>query len=155
MAIRAPSAMQPYTHDKLIDTILARPHITIKELAEIFGYTPVGMRILMSSDAFQARMSTRREEVIDPLLQSTIEDRFSAVAKLACERLVEKLSAPAAALPDNLVLRAAELGAKVFAPQQVRVQLPPADHLEILARRLTALQGGAAIDGEFIECPST
>ncbi len=57
--------------------------------------------------------------------------------------LQQKLSAPAAAVPDNLALRAVELGAKALgiggnAPPKVQVQA--ADYLEVLAGRLIALQ---------------
>ena len=57
---------------------------------------------------------------------------------------MEKLQAPAAFIPDNLVLQAAALGAKSLGLGQVKEVsgTPPANGLDQLADRLIALQRG-------------
>ena len=132
-----------YTHDAMVDLIVANPRITQGELAAQFGYTQAWVSLVMSSDAFRERLAARREELVDPAIRASLEERFRAVVTRSLEVLQEKLSAPVSAVPDNLALRAAELGAKALglggnapAPQVV-VQT---DHLQNLAQRLVALQ---------------
>ena len=144
-----------YTHDAMIDMIIAEPHVSQNTLAARFGYTPAWVSTIMSSDAFKARLANRREELVDPAILLTIEERFKAVTERSLVVLAEKLSQPAASIPDNLALRAAELGAKALgiggnAPQAS--QTPSADHLVGLAERLIGLRNAVyekpALDGE-------
>lgn len=145
-----------YTHDKLIDVMIAQPRAKRRELAEMFGYTPEWIGRVTNTDAFRMRMAARREEVVDPTLTATLEERFRAVTARSLDVLQEKLDQPAMNIPDNLVLRAAELGAKVFA-QQAPPPLPATDHLDRLADRLVALQRPQpqvfvtdVVQGEFV-----
>ena len=133
-----------YTHEAVIDMILAEPGISQKKLAAIFGYTQGWLSTVMGSDAFKAKLAERREEMIDPALLVTIEERFrGVVVEKSLEVLQEKLCQPALQVPDQLVLRAAELGAKALGlggNQAAPVVVMPHDHLEGLADRLLALQ---------------
>ena len=145
-----------YTHDKLIDVMIAQPRAKRQELADIFGYSPEWISRVTNTDAFRMRMAARREEVVDPMLAATLEERFRAVTARSLDVLQEKLDQPAMTIPDNLVLRAAELGAKVFA-QQAPSPPPATDHLDRLADRLVALQRPQpqvfvtdVVQGEFV-----
>ncbi len=148
-----------YSHDGMIDLIVQDPSISQNKLAEVFGYTPAWVSLVMSSDAFKERLAARKEELIDPAIRASLDERFRAVVTRSLEVLQEKLAAPASVVPDALALRAAELGAKALglggnAPPQAPAV--PADHLDRLAQRLVTLQSkiqtpeGAVIDGEIV-----
>jgi hypothetical protein len=136
--------------------VIAEPYLAQNELAARFGYTQSWISIIMTSDAFRAKLAERREDLVDPILKVTLEDRFRAMTQRSLEILQEKLSAPASVVPDGLVLKAMELGAKSLglggnAPPQA---LPP-DHLDRLAERLLTLQrgiSGRVIEGEVTDC---
>jgi hypothetical protein len=130
-----------YTHDAVIDMIIANPAVSQGQLAMMFGYTQAWMSTIMSSDAFKARLANRRAELVDPAIIMSVEEKFTALTEKSLEVLMTKLSQPATQVPDNLALRAAELGAKVrgqggFAPAQTA-----GDSLAGLANRLVALRG--------------
>lgn len=80
------------THDAIIDAWIARPEMTQRQLAQMFGYTPTGMGIIVRSDAFKARMQARKDELVDPLILQTIEDRFTNLAHASLDILEEKLA---------------------------------------------------------------
>lgn len=141
-----------YTHEAVIDMILAEPGVSQGKLAATFGYTQGWLSTVMGSDAFKAKLAERREELIDPALRVTIEERFRGVVEKSLEVLQEKLCQPALQVPDQLVLRAAELGAKALGlggNQAAPVVVMPHDHLEGLADRLLALQ--ARVEEKTVE----
>lgn len=132
-----------YSHDAMIDMIIAHPGISQNQLAIQFGYTAAWVSTIMSSDAFKARLLNRREEIVDPALTMTLEEKFRGLTDRSLEVLAHKLSQPMQNIPDNLALRAAELGAKALglggnAPPVVAP--PPADYLLGLAERLVSLR---------------
>ena len=133
-----------YSHDGMIDMIVAEPWISQNELALRFGYTASWVSTIMTSDAFKAKLELRKDEIVDPVLRMGLEERFKAVTQRSLEILMEKLQAPAAFIPDNLVLQAAALGAKSLGLGQVKEVsgTPPANGLDQLADRLIALQRG-------------
>jgi len=131
-----------YTHTDMIDYLIANPSTSQGQLALRYGYTQGWVSNIMASDAWQAALAARRQELVDPTLAATLEERFRGMTLQSLERLQEKLSAPQ--VSDNVVLRALELGAKALgvggnaAPKEV----PVADRLERLAARLIDLQSG-------------
>ena len=133
-----------YSHDGMIDMIVAEPWISQNELAARFGYTPSWVSTIMTSDAFKAKLELRKDEIVDPAIRLSLDERFRAVTQKSLEVLMEKLNQPASFVPDNLALRAAELGAKSLGlgANQPPPVAPPSDHLEKLADRLVALQRG-------------
>jgi hypothetical protein len=132
-----------YTHEAMIDLILANPGIHQNQLANYFGYSAPWISTVMQTDAFRAKMAERSAEIIDPVLRATIRERFEALVIRSVEVLQEKLSRPASMIPDNLALRAMELGAKSLGFGQAFVPIAPVvppGHLNALAERLVALQ---------------
>lgn len=122
-----------WTHDLVIDVLVQNPHWTHRELAAHFGYTPSWVYTVTQSDAFQAKLAERRDEILDPRVKADIEARFRALASHSLDRLHEKLENPNAS--DNLVLRSVEVAAKALglgarAPStgpsvQIAIVVPP------------------------------
>lgn len=142
-----PSVRPPkirYTHEGMADLILENPWISQNQLAAHFGYSPAWISTIITSDAFQALLAARRQELVDPELRLTLEERFRALTTQSLKVLQEKLARPADQVSDQLVLRAAELGAKSLGIGAHAPPPPPPNHAEYLpavAERLLRLQG--------------
>jgi len=102
-----------YSHDAMIDMIIANPGVSQNELAAQFGYTPGWVSQVITSDAFQNRLAERKEELVDPLIRQALEERFRALVHRSQELLLERLNSPAK-VSDDLLLRSLELGAKAL-----------------------------------------
>jgi hypothetical protein len=96
-----------YTHDAMVDQLIATPHISQGELASIFGYSQTWVSQVINSDAFQARLAHRKEQLADPLIIRSIEERFRAVAQRSLDIVLEKLDSPA--VTPKFALEAAKL----------------------------------------------
>lgn len=81
-----------YSHAALIDMIVANPTITQRMMAAHFGYTEAWISQIMSSDAFQAALALRKEEIIDPILRMTVEERLKGLTLKSIEVLQEHLT---------------------------------------------------------------
>lgn len=101
-----------YSHDKVIDVLVANPRVTQRQLAAYFGYTEGWMSRMMSSDAFKLRVANRRTDLVDPLIVASVEERFKFLAVRGLEVLQEKLDQPTELISENLALKALELGAR-------------------------------------------
>ncbi len=128
-----------YSHVDMIDYIIANPGVTQRDVAKRYGYTEGWVSNVMASDAWQAQMALRRNELVDPVLAATLEERFRGITMLSLEKLRAKLEAPV--VSDNVVLRAVELGAKSLGlGSHAPPPAPEADHLAKIANRLIDLQ---------------
>lgn len=153
-----------YTHDGMIDLIIANPSISQNELAAHFGYSASWISQIIASDAFQARLAERRDEIVDPAIRASVEEQFRGLVFRSLDILRTKLARPAEAIPDNLVLRTVEIAAKV-AGYGIREDAPsnaPGDmhvHLTVMGERLTALlhqkRTDTPIEGVFIDATSS
>jgi hypothetical protein len=83
-----------YTHDAMIDLVLENPMISQNEIAQFFGYTPSWVSIVFNSDAFQARLAARKEEIIDPLVRAKVDEAIKGLVSRSIEILREKLDNP-------------------------------------------------------------
>lgn len=92
-----------YSHDAMIDLIIANPGVNQGELAAAFGYTEGWVSQVFSSDAFKERLAQRKRELVDPAIVNSIEQRFEAVARLSLERLAEKLERSAAPSMETIM----------------------------------------------------
>lgn len=100
-----------YTHEAMIDLILAEPHLKQKELAARFGRTTQWATIVIGSDAFQAALAKRRDELVDPFLIATIEERFRGLAMQSLDVIAEKL---AATNNTDVALKALDISSKAL-----------------------------------------
>lgn len=100
-----------YTHDGMIDLIVANPAITQGALARHFGYTQAWVSRVMNSDAFQARLAARKAELVDPSLVATIEEKLRALASRSIDVVLEKLDSTNSA---EMGLKALEITAKAL-----------------------------------------
>ena len=133
-----------YSHKGMIDLILANPGITQNEIATQIGYSASWVSLVMSSDAFQAELQARSEQIIDPTLKLTVEQRLKGVMVRSLSILEEKLKNRPEDIPDNLVVRALEASAKAAGygskvSVQVNTQNVQNNHLEILGDNLVKL----------------
>jgi hypothetical protein len=97
-----------YTHDAMIDAILAEPSIKQNDLAVLFDRTPGWISLIINSDAFQARLEERRGEVIDPTLVASHKERISALADVSLQRLMDRVGGPAQLVSDDFMLQTAK-----------------------------------------------
>lgn len=148
-----------YTHDAMIDLIIAQPGISQNNLALHFGYTASWVSRIIASDAFQARLAERTKEMVDPALRATIEDQFKGIVARSLDIISQKLNKPADQIPDQLALRTLEISARAagygakdpgrpVAPTEMHV------HLNVLGERLTGLlqkKRAEAIEGELAD----
>jgi len=81
-----------YTHDGLIDLMLHNPMVSQGKLAEMTGYTQAWLSRVMNSDAFLARLAARKEELVDPSIRQSIEEKFRALADMSLDIVHEKLA---------------------------------------------------------------
>lgn len=99
-----------YTHDAMIDLIIAKPMISQNEIAAHFGYKAAWISRVIRSDAFRERLAARKGEIVDPMLLQSVDDRFNALIDRSLEVLMDKLDQPV--VPADVALKCAELGAK-------------------------------------------
>lgn len=135
-----------YSHEAMIDLIIANPGISQNMLAQHFGYTPSWISQIISSDTFQTALAKRREQLVDPVLKASLEGDFKALVARSLDILQQKLNRPALEIPDNLALRTLEIasraagyGAKDNNPPQVNTPVEVNIHLEQLGGGLVAL----------------
>lgn len=132
-----------YTHDAMIDVILANPGITQNQLAATFGYTAAWISQILASDAFQAKLASRRAEVVDPVLQEAVDARLKGMMLRSIEVLSEKLNAPADNVPAQVALRTLEVSSRALGygarDQQMNLQVNVETHLEGLSENLVSL----------------
>ena len=149
-----------YTHEGMIDLMVSNPWISQGELAAHFGYSPSWISQVIASDAFQMKMAERRDEIIDPAIKATMEERFKAIVLQSLDILKQKLELPAHQVPNNLVLGTVEIASRALgygARMELHVapQAPGSDRLEQLAGRLTTLltqkREGVIIDAQDAE----
>lgn len=122
-----------YTHEAMVDVIIANPGIKQNDLAKTFERSVPWISRIIGSDSFQAALAKRREEITDPFLIATVEERMKGLAMQSLEILTEKLAQPGAGA--DLALKSLEISSKALgfgarAPggnntNQFIIQLPP------------------------------
>lgn len=151
-----------YTHAAMVDEIVANPCISQLQLAAHFGYSVGWISQVISSDAFQAQLAARTGQLVDPVLQSTIETRFKGLVARSLEILAEKLSGPTSTIPDNLALRALELSSRALgygARPEAKIEVNVTNHLDQLGENLVGLLkkkkmevlAEEAVDGQVVQ----
>lgn len=100
-----------YSHEAMIDIIVAEPTIKQNELATRFEKSVGWISRIIGSDAFQAALAKRREELTDPFLVATIEERFKGLAMQSLDVIVEKLESSKNA---DLAMKALDISSKAL-----------------------------------------
>lgn len=100
-----------YTHDDMINQLITNPTISQNELAQRYGYTVPWVSRLVNSDAFQLRLAQRKDDLVDPTIILSLDERFNALAVTSTEILHEKLVTSRS--PD-LALKTLELSANAL-----------------------------------------
>jgi uncharacterized phage-associated protein len=128
-----------YTHDAMIDQLVANPGISQAHLALMFGYSQSWISNIMASDLFKDKLAARRAECVDPVLHNTVKENMEGIVRRSQEVLMEKLEKPG--VSDATVLKAMELGARSLGMGgMAAAPTVPGDHLAALANRLIDLQ---------------
>lgn len=147
-----------YTHEDMIDYLIANPQASQNQLAARYGYSAGWVSNIMASDAWKAKFAQRREEIVGADLIATVKERFEGLTHLSLVRLQAELEKPAC--PPGVMLKALELGAKAMGVGgNAAPVVPAADHLAQLANRLIDLQSnirrtltqGVTLDGQSTE----
>lgn len=112
-----------YTHDAMIDLLIANPGISQNELAKHFGYTAAWISRIRNSDAFLARLAERKADIVDPTIIATVEEKFRAVASKSLDIILEKLELPVANFDQALAAATIAGKALGYGARQANVQL--------------------------------
>lgn len=99
-----------YSHDAMIDLIVANPWVSQGELARTFGYTEGWVSQVIASDAFQSRLAERKNELVDPTIRATIEEKFKGLVERSYQVLLKKLEANS--VSDETALRTLEIASR-------------------------------------------
>ena len=100
-----------YSHDAMIDLIIAEPGVEQNRLAEVFGYSVPWVSRVLNSDAFQVALASRKSELIDPTIVASIEERLKTVASKSLDVILNKLNV---APTIDQALKAMELTTKAL-----------------------------------------
>lgn len=140
-------------HRAMVDTILARPDITMAELGDHYGISQSWTNMIVNSVAFKRQLEKRRDEVINPIIIASTEERLQAVVNRSLDVIHEKLNKSADQVSDTLALRALELSSKAMGMGQVKAAtvVIESNHLDNLAKRLVALRPRTTSQGEVYE----
>jgi hypothetical protein len=100
-----------YSHDAMIDLIISNPMASQGEIARYFGYTQAWVSRILNSDAFNARLALRKEEIVDPCLTASVEERLKGLASMSLDVLMRKLEM---APKEETALKALEITTKAL-----------------------------------------
>lgn len=78
-----------YTHDAMIDLMIARPEISQGELARHFGYEMNWVSRVLNSDAFLERLALRKSDLVDPTVVASIDEKFRVLASVSLDRVID------------------------------------------------------------------
>ncbi len=121
-----------YTHEAMIDVIISNPEIKQNDLARMFDRSVPWISRIIGSDAFQAALAKRREDLTDPFLIATIEERVRGLAYQSLDIIADKLESTKNV---DIALKALDVSVKVLGfgarsggptqNNQFVIQLPP------------------------------
>lgn len=146
-----------YTHEAMIDMIIAEPWIHQNELARRFGYTASWISTAMSSDAFQMKLDARREEIVDPVMRATVKEQLGGLMMRSMEILRAKLDNHPTNVPDQLALRTLELTSRASgygAREQTNIQVNVTQEIEDTGDQLVHLlrrKKAEVLEGDFTD----
>jgi hypothetical protein len=108
-----PALKRPtYTHAAMIDTLIAEPMISQRELAAKFGFTEGWVSRILRSDALQEMLAARKAELVDPIVIQSIEQNLEALAQRSAQVLLEKMDLPA--VSGDLAVKVLEVSSRAL-----------------------------------------
>jgi hypothetical protein len=131
-------AKMRYSHKAMVDMIVANPWISQGELARNFGYTEGWVSQVIASDAFQAYLAERKNELIDPHIRATIDERMKGLVARSIEILMRKLDDPK--VSDETALKALEIAGRAagYGNKSAQVQLNQQFVVQVPLKHATA-----------------
>ena len=108
----APKVYPAYTHEGMVDLIVANPTWTHKQFAAAYGRPASWFATLLATDAFQLVLDGRRSEVTDPSITATLEERVRALTIKSLTVLQGKLES--SKVDDLLVMSSLNAGIKAL-----------------------------------------
>lgn len=91
----APGALQrlSFSHDAMVDQIIANPGIDRLTLGSMFGFSVQQTYKILASDMFRSRVLERKREIIDPTLVLSVEETLGSLLEQAAECVSQGLIA--------------------------------------------------------------
>jgi hypothetical protein len=102
-----------YSHEAMIEMIVAEPSVQQNELARRFGMTASWISTVINSDAFQVKLHERMGETWGELSVS-MQDQMKGLMARSMEILRAKLDTHHTNVPDQLALRTVELTSRAL-----------------------------------------
>lgn len=131
-----------YTHEAMIDMIMAEPDISQNELGARFGYSASWISTILASNVMKAKLAERREAIIDPILRMRVSEQLEGLMLRSLEILRDKLKGRPDDVPDQLALRTFELSSRAAgygARTENKVQVNVTQHIEAHGEQLVGL----------------
>lgn len=113
-----------YTPQAMVELMLQHPDYSHAMLCSHFGRPASWLATVLASDAFQQALEPYREQIADPSLTATMQERFKALAIRTSNVMLEKMDSDKAT--DFLVLKAGEIAIKALGMGQKGVEQPAA-----------------------------
>jgi hypothetical protein len=119
-------------HEAMIDFMVLNPGCNNNDIAKQFDRHPNWVSILIGSDSFQAALAKRRDDLLDPVVVASIEEKMRGMVSQSVDIVMEKLgnskSADLAFKAMEIGTKALGFGARTAGPNQNNqfiIQLPP------------------------------
>lgn len=106
-----PARLRPW-HEMVADMLIANPNLSQREIARKLDRSEAYLSIVINSDGFQNYLAGRKEEILDPILQATVEDRLSAVANRSMDEFLRRMDLAPGSISNDSLLRATEISTK-------------------------------------------
>ena len=104
--------MQRYSHEAMISLIIEQPLWSHSQYAAFFGRTASWFAAILATDGFQQALDPYRDEITDPSITATMDERLRAIALRSMTVLQHKLED--LKVPDETVLKGLEVTAKAL-----------------------------------------
>jgi hypothetical protein len=129
-----------YTHEAMIDILIAEPWVSQNELADRFGMSASWISTIICSDVFQSRLAERRDQLVDPELRLSIKTQMEGLHARSMEILRHKLAKLPEDVPDQLALQVAKVMGQGLGMGAPKISISETHvHLEELGQNLVGL----------------
>lgn len=147
-----------YSHEAMIDLIVAQPWISQNDLAAHFGMSPSWVSTVICSDIFQSKLAERRDKLVDPEVRASLKTQFAGLLSRSMEILRHKLDQTPDRVPDQLAVQVAKMAGQSLgygAVDGARISVHETHvHLEELGNNLVGLlrrRKAEVVDGQAHE----